>query len=82
MTLTPTERLFMEEFVKEGATNAELAAVLNVTEQTVKFHFSNLLKKSDTRNRAALALWYLRTGRYLETRAHGVLVGRLDGNSD
>lgn len=54
-TLTPTERL-VAAAVARGATNAEIAEELVVTEGTVKNHVSAILRKLGHRDRMALAL--------------------------
>lgn len=43
--------------VAEGRSNAELAKELWVTEQTVKFHLSNIYRKLGVRNRTQASLW-------------------------
>ena len=50
--------------VAEGYSNSELARMLWVTEQTVKFHLSNVYRKLDVPNRTAASRW---------AQAHGVL---------
>ena len=41
----------MLRFVAAGATNSEIAQKLWVTEQTVKFHLSNVYRKLEVGNR-------------------------------
>ncbi len=41
----------------EGRSNAQLARALQVTEQTVKFHLSNVYRKIDVSNRTEAARW-------------------------
>lgn len=53
--LTPGERQ-VARLVATGATNAEIAAHLFITEGTVKNHVSSLLRKLEQRDRTALAL--------------------------
>jgi NarL family two-component system response regulator LiaR len=48
--------------VAEGESNASVAQRLWVTEQTVKFHLSNVYKKLDVANRTEAAHWAARTG--------------------
>jgi DNA-binding NarL/FixJ family response regulator len=43
--------------VAEGYSNAKLAAQLWVTEQTVKFHLSNIYRKLDVSNRTEASRW-------------------------
>src|SRR5262245_5153908 len=43
--------------VSEGYSNAELARLLWVTPQTVKFHLSNIYRKLDVSNRTQAGLW-------------------------
>ena len=52
--------------VAEGHSNAQLAAMLWVTEQTVKFHLSNVYRKIDVANRTEAARW---------AQLHGLLTG-------
>ena len=51
--LSEREREVLNELAR-GARNAEIARTLGVTEHTVKFHISKLLKKAGARNRAEL----------------------------
>ncbi|MBA2361172.1 MAG: response regulator transcription factor [Actinobacteria bacterium] len=53
--------------VAEGHSNAQLARMLWVTEQTVKFHLSNIYKKLDVANRTEASRW---------AQVHGLLDGR------
>jgi two-component system, NarL family, response regulator LiaR len=48
--------------VADGHSNAQLAKMLWVTEQTVKFHLSNIYRKLDVRNRTEAAQHALRRG--------------------
>jgi DNA-binding NarL/FixJ family response regulator len=43
--------------VSEGHSNAQLAKMLWVTEQTVKFHLSNIYRKLDVSNRTEASRW-------------------------
>jgi DNA-binding NarL/FixJ family response regulator len=45
------------KLVAEGYSNAQLARMLWVTEQTVKFHLSNVYRKLDVANRTEAARW-------------------------
>jgi DNA-binding NarL/FixJ family response regulator len=53
--------------VAEGHSNAQLARMLWVTEQTVKFHLSNIYRKLDVANRTEASRW---------AQLHGLLDGR------
>ena len=61
--LTPREREILR-LVAEGYSNAQLARMLWVTEQTVKFHLSNVYRKLDVSNRTEAARW---------AQLHGIL---------
>jgi DNA-binding NarL/FixJ family response regulator len=50
--------------VAEGYSNSQLAKMLWVTEQTVKFHLSNIYRKLDVSNRTEASRW---------AQVHGVL---------
>jgi DNA-binding NarL/FixJ family response regulator len=45
------------KLVAEGFSNAQLARMLWVTEQTVKFHLSNIYRKLDVSNRTEASRW-------------------------
>jgi DNA-binding NarL/FixJ family response regulator len=64
--LTPRE-LEILQLVAEGHSNAQLARMLWVTEQTVKFHLSNIYRKLDVANRTEASRW---------AQLHGLLAGR------
>lgn len=55
-SLTRREREILR-LVAEGHSNAQLARMLWVTEQTVKFHLSNVYRKLDVANRTEAARW-------------------------
>ncbi len=56
--LTPRERQLLGQLAR-GLTNNEIAEVLGVSTNTVKFHLRNLYDKLDVRNRAeAVALHF------------------------
>jgi DNA-binding NarL/FixJ family response regulator len=59
--LTRREREILE-LVAEGHSNAQLARMLWVTEQTVKFHLSNIYRKLDVANRTEASRWAQRNG--------------------
>ena len=54
------------QLVAEGHSNAQLAKMLWVTEQTVKFHLSNIYRKLDVANRTEASRW---------AQLHGLLEG-------
>jgi DNA-binding NarL/FixJ family response regulator len=56
LDLTGREREILR-LVAEGHSNAKLAKMLWVTEQTVKFHLSNVYRKLDVANRTEAARW-------------------------
>jgi DNA-binding NarL/FixJ family response regulator len=45
------------QLVAEGHSNADLARMLWVTEQTIKFHLSNIYRKLDVSNRTEASRW-------------------------
>ena len=45
------------QLVSEGLSNSEMARRLWVTEQTVKFHLSNIYRKLDVSNRTQASRW-------------------------
>jgi DNA-binding NarL/FixJ family response regulator len=61
------------QLVAEGHSNSQLARILWVTEQTVKFHLSNIYRKLDVANRTEASRWAQIHG-LLDTSAHGVTV--------
>lgn len=57
-SLSPRERILLEALSK-GLTNRELSKELIISENTVKFHLSNLFEKLSVKNRAqAIAFFY------------------------
>ena len=54
--LTPAEWRVLQA-LREGGTNAEIAARLGVSTNTVRYHVSNMLAKLELRDRRALAAW-------------------------
>jgi DNA-binding NarL/FixJ family response regulator len=50
------------QLVAEGAPNSEVARKLWITQQTVKFHLSNIYKKLGVANRTEAASWAQRQG--------------------
>ena len=67
--LTPAEWRVLDA-LREGGTNAEIAARLGLSADTVKTHISNMLAKLELRDRRALAAWRPDTPRH---RLGGVL---------
>lgn len=63
--LTKREREILQ-LVAEGHSNSQLARMLWVTEQTVKFHLSNIYRKLDVANRTEASRW---------AQIHGLLPG-------
>ena len=59
--ITKKEQLVLEALAR-GLSNQQIAQELWVTEQTVKFHLSNIYRKLDVRNRTEAAQHALRTG--------------------
>jgi DNA-binding NarL/FixJ family response regulator len=55
-SLTKREREILR-LVAEGHSNSQLARMLWVTEQTVKFHLSNIYRKLDVANRTEASRW-------------------------
>ena len=64
--LTRREREILQ-LVAEGSSNAELARILGVAEQTVKFHLSNVYRKIGVSNRTEASRW---------AQVHGLLPRR------
>ena len=54
--LTPAEWRVLE-VLRDGSTNAEIAARLGISRDTVKYHVSNMLAKLELDDRRALAAW-------------------------
>jgi DNA-binding NarL/FixJ family response regulator len=59
--------------VAEGHSNAQLARMLWVTEQTVKFHLSNIYRKLDVANRTEASRWAQRNGLLQDAVAHALV---------
>jgi DNA-binding NarL/FixJ family response regulator len=60
------------QLVAEGHSNSQLARLLWVTEQTVKFHLSNVYRKLDVANRTEASRW---------AQLHGLLPSKSGDNS-
>jgi DNA-binding NarL/FixJ family response regulator len=58
-TLTPREREVLDQVAK-GSSNKQIAAVLAITENTVKKHLKNMLEKLHLENRVQAATFALR----------------------
>jgi DNA-binding NarL/FixJ family response regulator len=58
--------------VAEGHSNSQLARMLWVTEQTVKFHLSNIYRKLDVANRTEASRW---------AQLHGLLAAEVTVNA-
>ena len=71
--LTRREREILA-LVAEGHSNAAMAKRLWVTEQTVKFHLSNIYRKLDVPNRTAATRWAHEHGLIGEATAGGLEV--------
>ena len=56
------------QLVSEGHSNSQLAKMLWVTEQTIKFHLSNIYRKLDVSNRTEAGRWAQLNGVLSETR--------------
>jgi DNA-binding CsgD family transcriptional regulator len=63
----PRRELEILRLVAEGHSNAQLARMLWVTEQTIKFHLSNIYRKLDVANRTEASRW---------AQVHGLLEAR------
>lgn len=50
------------EKLAHGSTNAEIAAALSVSENTVRFHLKNIYEKLGVANRTEAVAWFLRRG--------------------
>ncbi len=54
--LTPTE-LKVVQYVARGLANRDIADIMNVSQRTIESHVSNMLSKTDLKNRTELARW-------------------------
>jgi DNA-binding NarL/FixJ family response regulator len=70
--LTRREREILA-LVVEGMPNAKIAETLWITEQTVKFHLSNIYRKLRVVNRTEAARWAHINGLVLDTRSEPVV---------
>ena len=71
VSLTKRE-LEILQLVSEGHTNATMASMLWLTEQTIKFHLSNLYRKLDVANRTEAARWARNSGALAPAAANAV----------
>ena len=78
LELTGREREILQ-LVSEGHSNAKLAKMLWVTEQTVKFHLSNVYRKLNVSNRTEASRWAQLHGLLPAESASGVDELRLAG---
>ncbi len=51
------------EWVAAGLTNEQIAEKLEISKRTVDNHLSNILTKTETKNRVALVRWALQWGK-------------------
>jgi len=54
--ITPAQAKVLREFMRDGASNAEIGARLYITEDTVKCHMKELLRRTGCPTRQALAI--------------------------
>lgn len=59
--LSPREGEVLQ-LVARGLTNPEIAAQLNVSENTIRFHLKNIFDKLGVTNRTEAAAWYFQQG--------------------
>ncbi|MBM2827051.1 MAG: two component transcriptional regulator, LuxR family [Dehalococcoidia bacterium] len=57
--LTTREQEVLEQ-VAEGHTNKEIASLLFISDETVKYHIKNIMQKLHLRNRAEVVAWAIR----------------------
>lgn len=62
--MTSGQVRIMEELVCDGPTNEQIGRRLHLAEGTIKYHLHAIYKLSGCKNRTALALWWIRKGRY------------------
>lgn len=60
IVLSPRQRDILDELVRDGASNLQIAKRLYVTEDTVKTHMKALLKKTGKPSRIALLVAVLK----------------------
>jgi DNA-binding NarL/FixJ family response regulator len=59
---TASERRVLELLAREGLSNKEIAAHLEVKERTIEFHISSLLRKFLVTNRNQLIIYAIKQG--------------------
>jgi DNA-binding NarL/FixJ family response regulator len=64
MSILTKREIEILQLTADGLSNSQMAKLLWVTEQTVKFHLSNIYRKIDVRNRTEASRW---------AQQHGVL---------
>lgn len=64
MSLSPLERRAVTELARDGASDKVIADRLGVEYETVKSYLAGARRKAGVRSRTALALWWIRRGRY------------------
>jgi DNA-binding CsgD family transcriptional regulator len=83
--LTEHERRVLDELCVDGESNQVLGARLYVSAFTIKYHLQNIALVTGVHGRTALALWWIRTGRWAyyarEALAHVADEGQ-DQNDD
>lgn len=58
--ISQAERRVLDELMRDGASNAEIAKRLSLSEQTVKVHVKSLLEQAQCASRTALAVGLFR----------------------
>jgi DNA-binding NarL/FixJ family response regulator len=72
--LLTRRELEIVELVANGRPNAEIAKTLWITEQTVKFHLSNIYRKLEVTNRTEAARWAHMNGLLTDGRSRARVV--------
>jgi DNA-binding NarL/FixJ family response regulator len=62
--LTDTEVELVEELIKDGANRKQIAERTFRSEHAIRWHYSNMFEFTGVRTQTALALWWIRKGRY------------------
>jgi DNA-binding NarL/FixJ family response regulator len=58
-----TRELEVLDKLARGLPNAEIAAALTVSENTIRFHLKNIYEKLNVTNRTEAVAWYFRAGK-------------------